>query len=68
MRISDSDIKKRVIETVQLHRNFVTLKDNMIQLRKNYSAYNNVSSFNVPGTRQTIILSLSLYIIIYISL
>uniref|UniRef100_A0A2S2Q7I6 Dihydroxyacetone phosphate acyltransferase n=1 Tax=Sipha flava TaxID=143950 RepID=A0A2S2Q7I6_9HEMI len=44
------DIKSRIIDTIQLHQNFVMLKDNVITFKKNYSMNNNIYPINLPGT------------------
>lgn len=48
--ISDSDIKSRVIHTIQLHQHFITLKSNKIYFQKNNSILiNNVDTSQLSG-------------------
>lgn len=43
------DITSRIIEIIQLHQHFITLKDNIIRFQKNYSKYNNIYPVNLSG-------------------
>ncbi|XP_060857362.1 dihydroxyacetone phosphate acyltransferase isoform X1 [Metopolophium dirhodum] len=40
IEVQDIDITSRIIDTIQLHKHFVTLKDNIIHFQKNYSKHN----------------------------
>ncbi|XP_060848160.1 dihydroxyacetone phosphate acyltransferase isoform X2 [Rhopalosiphum padi] len=47
IEVQDVDITSRIIDTIQLHQHFVTLKDNIIHFQKNYSKYNNIYPINL---------------------
>ncbi|XP_060848159.1 dihydroxyacetone phosphate acyltransferase isoform X1 [Rhopalosiphum padi] len=49
IEVQDVDITSRIIDTIQLHQHFVTLKDNIIHFQKNYSKYNNIYPINLSG-------------------
>lgn len=51
--ILDCDVKRRVIDTIQLHQDFIILKDNKVHFQKNYSMLNNDYTFNLSGRYTT---------------
>lgn len=51
--VSAIDITSRIIEIIQLHQHFITLKDNIIRFQKNYSKYNNIYPVNLSGKNNT---------------
>ncbi|XP_022163065.1 dihydroxyacetone phosphate acyltransferase isoform X2 [Myzus persicae] len=42
IEVQGIDITRRIIDTIQLHQHFVTLKDNIIHFQKNYLKHNNI--------------------------
>ncbi|VVC29513.1 Hypothetical protein CINCED_3A006445 [Cinara cedri] len=50
----DSDIESRIIDVVQIHQNFVTMNDKMIELKKKCVMYDNVDASNSSGNQNKI--------------
>uniref|UniRef100_A0A2H8TI04 Dihydroxyacetone phosphate acyltransferase n=1 Tax=Melanaphis sacchari TaxID=742174 RepID=A0A2H8TI04_9HEMI len=49
IEVQDIDITRRIINTIQLHQHFITLKDNIIHFQKHYSKYNNIYPNHLSG-------------------
>ncbi|XP_022163060.1 dihydroxyacetone phosphate acyltransferase isoform X1 [Myzus persicae] len=49
IEVQGIDITRRIIDTIQLHQHFVTLKDNIIHFQKNYLKHNNIYPTHFSG-------------------